>query len=79
MSKNQLKDLNDHLFAQLERLGVKDLKGEDLQEEIQRSEAITNVSKEVVANATLVLKAVVAQSKSVGGLPAPSLLSIGED
>lgn len=55
--KNKLSDLNDHLFAQLERLNDEDLKGEKLEEEIERSKAITGVSKEVVANARLVLDA----------------------
>jgi hypothetical protein len=79
MAKNRLTDLNDHLFAQLERLGDEELEGEKLQEEIHRSEAVTNVSKEIVSNATLVLKAQVVASQSIGGLAAPKMLSIGED
>lgn len=55
--KNKLSDLNNHLFAQLERLGDEQLKGEELEAEIERSKAITGVSKEVVANARLVLDA----------------------
>ncbi|AOY88614.1 hypothetical protein BKP64_10790 [Marinobacter salinus] len=55
--KNKLTDLNDHLFMQLERLNDESLKGEELQEEIERSKAITGVSKEVVSNARLVLDA----------------------
>jgi len=55
--KNKLSDLNDHLFAQLERLNDEDLKGQLLEEEIERSKAITGVSKEVVSNARLVLDA----------------------
>ena len=53
--KNTLLDLNNHLFAQLERLGDEDLQGEELEAEIDRSKAITSVSKEVVSNARLVL------------------------
>lgn len=55
--KNKLTDLNNHLFAQLERLNDEGLKGEELQEEIERSKAVTGVSKEVVSNARLVLDA----------------------
>lgn len=55
--KNKLSDLNDHLFAQLERLGDEQLSGEALEREIERSRAITGVSKEVVSNARLVLDA----------------------
>jgi hypothetical protein len=54
--KNKLSDLNNHLFAALERLNDEDVKGEALTEEIQRSKAIAGVAKEVVANASLVLE-----------------------
>jgi hypothetical protein len=55
--KNKLSDLNNHLFAQLERLNDETLSGDQLQDEIERSKAITGVSKEVVSNARLVLDA----------------------
>ena len=55
--KNTLHDLSLHLFAQLERLNDEDVKGEQLTEEIERSKAITNIAKEIIANGTLVLQA----------------------
>ena len=55
--KNTLGDLNNHLFAEMERLGDEDLKGEDLKEEIQRARAISNVSTKIIENANLVLEA----------------------
>lgn len=55
--KNTLGDLNNHLFAQLERLGDEDLKGEELQEEMERAKSISNVAKTIIENASLVLDA----------------------
>lgn len=61
--KNSLIDLNNHLFEQLERLGDEDVKGKKLEEEITRSEAITDVAKQVISNAALVLEAQVKKDK----------------
>lgn len=56
--KNKLTDLNDHLFAQIERLSDEDTKGAALLEEIERSEAITEVAKAIVSNAGLQLSVI---------------------
>lgn len=55
--RNTLGDLNNHLFAQLERLSDEDVKGEELQVEIMRANAITSVAKEIISNANIVLQA----------------------
>ena len=55
--KNTLGDLNNHLFAQLERLGDEDLKGDKLQEEINRAKAVSDIATQVISNGSLVLKA----------------------
>lgn len=55
--KNKLGDLNNHLFAQLERLSDEELKGEQLQEEISRSKAVTAVASQIISNGSLVLDA----------------------
>lgn len=54
--KNTLNDLNNHLFAQLERLGDEDLKGEELKEELNRSKAVSDVAKNIVSNGNLILQ-----------------------
>jgi hypothetical protein len=55
--KNTLSDLNNHLFAQIERLGEEDLTAEQLSAEAQRTEAITDVAKQIISNAQTVLAA----------------------
>ncbi len=58
MTKNKLKDLNDHLFAQIERLADEDLTPEQLAKEVSRAAAIVSVADRVVETADLQLKAV---------------------
>lgn len=55
--KNKIIDLNNHLFAQLERLSEEDLTKEQLEQEVIRTEAVVSVSQQIVQNADLALKA----------------------
>ncbi len=55
--KNKLGDLNNHLFAQLERMAVEDMTAEQIEQEAKRAEAIVSVSDQIVKNAELQLKA----------------------
>lgn len=55
--KNKLADLNNHLFAQLERLGDEDLTTEKLALEVRRAEAIVAVSEQLVRSAAVSLGA----------------------
>ncbi|CNE39141.1 TPA: hypothetical protein ACGWKD_000478 [Streptococcus agalactiae] len=57
MTQNKLSDLNNHLFAALERLGDEDLTNEQLQQEVERSKAITLVATKIIDNGRLVLDA----------------------
>ncbi|MDC9616257.1 hypothetical protein PSI19_20890 [Xenorhabdus khoisanae] len=54
--KNTLEDLNNHLFAQLERLSDEDLSNEVLETEIRRAKAISDVATQIVSNGQLALK-----------------------
>lgn len=55
--KNTLVDLNNHLFEQMERLNDEDLTPEELDKEIKRSKAMTDVSSQIINNAALGLDA----------------------
>lgn len=55
--KNRLVDLNNHLFAQLERLSEENLTREQLEQEIRRTDAIVAASSVIVRNADIALKA----------------------
>lgn len=55
--KNKLSDLNNHLFAQLERLGEEGLSIEEIEKEAKRAVAIVDLSEQVIRNADLHLKA----------------------
>lgn len=56
--KNKLTDLNDHLFAQLERLSDESLSAEEIAKEVTRAQAVVSVADCIVANAGVQLKAV---------------------
>lgn len=56
MSKN-LTDLNNHLFAQLDRLSKSDISEDELAHEMQRTSSMVCIAKEVVSNAKLVFEA----------------------
>lgn len=57
MPRNTLNDLNNHLFMQLERLNDDDLTEEDLQKEINRAKAVSNIAAQIINNGQLALNA----------------------
>lgn len=57
MTKNKLSDLNNHLFAQLERLSDDGLSPEMIEDEVKRTAAIVSVADQITNNAHLQLKA----------------------
>lgn len=73
--KNKLIDLNNHLFAQLERLGNEEMTPENLREEVARSGAITSVAKEIISNARLALDAETRFSQMPMTAKKPAMLS----
>ena len=67
MALGNLKDLNDYLFAQLDRLDNIDTSDEmELKAETERAYAVCKVSSQIVANANVVLKAVRTKHELLG-------------
>lgn len=56
--QNNLSDLNNHLFAQLELLGNGELSNEELEAEIKKSKAMTSISAQILKIADVQLKAI---------------------
>lgn len=55
--KNKLSDLNDHLFAQIERLSDETLKRDVLELEIKRATAVSLVSSQIIGGVKVKLDA----------------------
>ena len=55
--KNRMSDLNNHLFAALERLSDDSLSDEQIGTEAKRADAIVSVADKIIGNATLQLNA----------------------
>ena len=58
MAKNKLSDLEDHLFAQIERLDDDKLKGENLANEVAKAKAISGLASQIINSRKLTLEAV---------------------
>lgn len=77
-SGNNLKELNDILFAQLRRLDT--ATPAQLDEEIKRAHMITDVAKPIISGATLVLEAQKLKANLLGGFKElPNMLESKND
>ena len=56
--KNKLSDLNNYLFEQLERLNDDDLSDEQVEREIKKSKAVTDIARTIIDNARVELDAI---------------------
>lgn len=72
--KNTLMDLNNHLFAELERLSDEDLAGEALDVEIKRASAVSKMGETIVDNARVVLAAQKFKKEYLRGGELPDML-----
>lgn len=53
--KNKLSDLNDILFAQLERLTSEDLPADQIEQEVSRTQSVVQIADRIVDTARLQL------------------------
>ena len=56
---NTLQDLNNHLFAQMERLNDEDLDEKELEKELKRADSMAKVATQIIQNAELAYKTMV--------------------
>lgn len=73
MTKNRLSDLNDHLFAQMERLPEEGLQSEKIDQEHKRAEAMVAVADQIIRNAAMQLQAARMVTDFDGSDPRPYL------
>lgn len=57
MFRNNLSDLNNHLFEQLERLNDSELDGDSLENEIKKSKVVSDIAKNIIEIGSLSLQA----------------------
>lgn len=57
MAKNKLSDLNNHLFAQLERLNDEEMTEDQVKNEVSRAKAISGIASQVIKSAKVTIDA----------------------
>ena len=57
MAQNKIADLNNHLFAQLERLNDESIKSDKMELEIKKAMAVSKVASQIIQSNKLVLDA----------------------
>jgi hypothetical protein len=73
MADTKLTDLNEYLFAQIQRLNDKGLSKDKVALEIEKAQAITNVADTIIKNGELTLKTAIVMQKMRGQGNAPKL------
>ena len=75
--RRKLSDLQEHLYAQLDRLGESDIDGEKLDAEIRRTHAMTEIAGRVVEVRRVALDTWKVAA-SLGQVPTLSMLTTGD-
>lgn len=62
---NSLLELNNRLFEQLNAITNPDLEGDKLKQEIERTDAVISISRVIIDNANLCLRAQIVQDNKL--------------
>lgn len=80
MPRNKISDLNNHLFAQLEKLNDDELKGENLSTEVERARAMSSLASQIISSTKLTLDAMkMANNGEINPVDVPNLLNEKND
>lgn len=74
--QNTLEDLNNHLFAELERLDDEELSPEELDKELKRADGITKVATSIIQNGELAYRTMSLQAEYSASYNIPRMLEI---
>lgn len=77
MARNKLEDLNNHLFAQMERLNDEELTDEQLKQEVVRAKSVSSIASQIISNTRVAMDVVKMKHDMVSGKEEmPKLLTI---
>lgn len=57
MARNKITDLNDHLFAQLERLGDETIPEGEMELEIKKAKAMSGIASQIIKSNKVIIDA----------------------
>lgn len=78
MARANLKELNDVLFEQIERINDDDLHGQELEEQLRKSSQICAIGSVIVKNAATVLRGMqLAQEYGLESKDLPAMITDG--
>ena len=75
MPRNKISDLNNHLFAQLEKLNDDQLQGDNLNTEVNRARAMSSLASQIINSTKLTLDAIkMSNNGEINPVDVPNLL-----
>ena len=80
MPRNKISDLNNHLFAQLEKLNDDQLQGDNLNTEVNRARAMSSLASQIINSTKLTLDAIkMSNNGEINPVDVPNLLDEKSD